>query len=250
VNDAFLTLIKAARNPKHTCHPFCHFGRGSSAFLDGDIQVEVTRVENPRLWKTYVQRAESIREHNKIGKKKCPPLKPGVGWSLRPGDDARFSTDNIELDPVLDTTTNEVFLWHGIATPWKVIEAIAEHGFDHRQCSPDGNYGGGLYFAAESCKAAQYTNRHLDHRGTVDKVHYFIYSRVCLGMYYDAKEFLPGAKTAPLYTGGGRQTYESIISNPKYKTADADGFGHREFVVYDKNLTYPEFIVKVTCPDE
>ena len=57
-----------------------------------------------------------------------------------------------------------------------------------------------------------------------------------------------GATAAPLYKGEGRQTYDSIVSNPKY--VDADKFGHREFVVYDKNLTYPEFIVKVTCPDE
>ena len=63
--------------------------------------------------------------------------------------------------------------------------------------------------------------------------------------YYDARAMMKDARTAPLYKGEGRQVYDSIISNPKY--VDPDKQGHREFVVYDRNLTYPEFIVKVTC---
>ena len=62
VNEMFITLLKSARNPNHANAHGCEWGRGGSGFLEDDFQVEAMRVENPRLWKTFRARADTIRQ--------------------------------------------------------------------------------------------------------------------------------------------------------------------------------------------
>ena len=58
-------------------------------------------------------------------------------------------------DGLLDANLNEVYLMHG-TSDWVIRDIIARTGFDERVANLRGLYGGGVYFACESCKSAQY----------------------------------------------------------------------------------------------
>lgn len=61
-------------------------------------------------------------------------------------------------DIKVDQANNELLPLHGTPT-FDVAKVIATEGFDHRVAG-HGLYGHGTYFAAQSCKAAQYATVH------------------------------------------------------------------------------------------
>ena len=117
--------------------------------------------------------------------------------------------------PCLDTDLNEFCLFHG--TLHEHVDSICEGGFDERVSKLEGLYGGGVYFAEDSCKAHQYAKR----GGCV------FLCRVVLGDVYYTKSKMAGVRRPP-------KNKDSVV---------ADYNKHREFVVYDRHQVYPVFIL-------
>merc|ERR1712070_120778 len=129
----------------------------------------------------------------------------------------------------LDAGTNEFYLLHGVRGGRAVAEVISQQGFDERisdleRCL----YGAGIYTAEQSCKAIQYAAP--DDQGK----RYAFYSRVTLGRAHSTKTALRGQRRAP-------DGYDSVVANTLLANAGAQV--HREFIVYDRNQIYPEFLV-------
>ena len=134
-------------------------------------------------------------------------------------------------------TLNEVFLYHG--TTAEVADIVAHHGFDERVAKLDGLYGAGIYFANQSCKAAQYAKD--------PGVKTLIVARVALGdpYYADSTWRSYGTLSAsrrppdrPRADKAKGLTYDSIVANESRTQI------HREFMLYDRRQAYPEYIVR------
>ena len=91
-----------------------------------------------------------------------------------------------------------------------------------------GLYGGGVYFACESCKSAQYAP-------VENGLKMLVISRVVLGDPYYATAAMQNERRPPLRGGAFAPglTFDSVVANML----------HREFIVYDHKQAYPEYIV-------
>merc|ERR1719335_599694 len=125
------------------------------------------------LWKQYRNKAQEMRERSQMFRSECPPLRPAI-------PDIDMTLPTCLQQQQFDKSLNEVLLFHG--TKSSNVGQIAEEGFDERVCSLDGMFGGGLYFAEDSCKAGQYAERctscHNPRPGSCS--HWFFLSRVLL----------------------------------------------------------------------
>lgn len=128
----------------------------------------------------------------------------------------------------LDSSLNEVFLWHG--TSATNVNAIAQDGFDERLGCLEGMLGAGIYFAEDSCKSGQYSEKSFVNQ----RSHWFFLSRVMLGRPYYTNDPIRYIRKPP-------NACESVVFSPD--AASIIGH-HREFVVYDRFQAYPEYIVE------
>jgi hypothetical protein len=128
---------------------------------------------------------------------------------------------------VLDASLNEVHLFHG--TPPDIATLISRHGFDERVANMGGLYGAGTYFAENSCKSMQYTVS-----SNSDGEYTIIYSRVLLGHVHTTSQGMQGVRRAPDRVTG--VPFDSVVASGGTQV-------HREFIVYDRAQTYPEFII-------
>ena len=128
---------------------------------------------------------------------------------------------------VLDASLNEVYLFHG-TTP-DIATLISRHGFDERVASMNGLYGAGTYFAENSCKSMQYTQS-----PNSNGEYTIIYSRVLLGHAHHTSQGMKGVRRAPDRVPG--VPFDSVVASGGTQV-------HREFIVYDRPQTYPEFII-------
>lgn len=207
------------RTAMHSC---CE-GRDGS-FAIGSVQtVRVWRVENQMLWRQYRNKASEMTARHSSRGSRCSPLMPPVSEHL------------VEVDlpkclkrESLDASLNEVFLWHG--TRQSNIDLIMQEGFDERVCSLYGMFGGGLYFAEDSCKAGQYAEKSI----ASSRSHWFFLSRVLLGRPHHTQEPMPEIRKAP-------DSFDSVVFTP---SEDSIVGHHREFVIYDRFQAYPEYIVE------
>ena len=86
----------------------------------------------------------SIQDKHKLHRISPESISPSVGKALT----------EFARDLTVDLAGNERLLLHG--TPdFDLARAIATEGFDNR-VARDGLYGKGTYFAAQTCKSAQY----------------------------------------------------------------------------------------------
>lgn len=222
----------------------------SSSFLSNIKSIAVHRIENPSLWKRYVQMKEEM-----ISRRSCPA--PVIEPPINP-------------DQVLDQRVNEVYLWHGTrrnrlelvgstrTTDEYVIpaERIEADGFDERIANR-GLYGHGIYFTSQSCKAGQYSNDSISKR---DGKHVLYYSRVLLGDCYTAKGPMNDLRRPPkrrwnvfkhmqnLFAGSGEPPllYDSVVVNEGIDGHAGPGTQvHREFVIYNGRQAYPEYEVVI-----
>eukprot|EP00947_MAST-08B_sp_MAST-8B-sp1_P006326 g6326.t1 len=123
---------------------------------------------------------------------------------------------------------NEVFLLHG--TKPDVVEKIVERGFDERVGNLNGLFGAGIYFAENSSKSNQYVAS----RPRDDRFYMFL-ARVRLGTPQHVQGTCQRRRRPDERPGtSGKKIYDSLIGNSD----------HREFIVYDRTQTYPEFLIE------
>ena len=199
-------------------------GRDSHGLKHKRFVVEkVERIQRPRMWAIYASKREFVRSRYDI--------------------DAQVSTlTDLDWMTDLDPSVNEKYLMHG--TKPNAVETISKHGFEER-ISSDGLFGHGSYFAEASSKSDEYIVP--DAQGLC----YIFLARVVLGKPFVTTQMHKGIKRPPCVKGHfdadvrcDHDRYDSILAevdSPRYPGALLKRY--REFVVYDKGLTYPEFLI-------
>ena len=134
------------------------------------VVTEAFQVNNLPLWRRYQRFVRSILDkHKQHGI--CPEkINPSVSEALT--DFAR------ELSA--DLAGNERLLLHG-TRDFELAKAIATEGFDNR-IARDGLFGKGTYFAAQTCKSAQYaTSDGMNSTASPQMVGTMVIARVAIG---------------------------------------------------------------------
>jgi hypothetical protein len=177
---------------------------------------KVSRIESPALWRVYAAKREAL--YAQLRKCRVPAT--------------AVHTDAQWMAAELDARVNEKFMWHG--TKPELLNIIEENGFDERMGSLDGMFGAGVYFAEMCSKSDQYCTPRRGH------YFYFFLSRVMLGVPFGTQSAMvqkPPLRRPPLMAGAQGRPHDSIVYTPH-------GNHYREFIVYDKAQTYPEFLVE------
>ena len=118
----------------------CGCLHGSSNF----VVTEAYQVNNLHLWRRYQRCVRSIQDKHKLHGIFPESISPSVGKALT----------EFARDLTVDLAGNERLLLHG-TRDFELARAIATEGFDNR-VARDGLFGRGTYFAAQTCKSAQY----------------------------------------------------------------------------------------------
>jgi hypothetical protein len=185
--------------------------------------VSVDRVENESLWRTYQLRRDII-------KKTCAAHRI---QTLSTAGTAQPAISKAELS----TDINEFHLFHG--TSWKNARVICEHGFDERVASLSGLYGAGTYFAVNSCKSHQYSQKQRDSSNFVVLV-----CRVVMGSPYCTSTQHNQQRRPPDNPATPGRPFDSIFA--QHGKANGGQQRHNEYVVFDRQQVYPEYIVQYT----
>ena len=165
---------------------------------------------------------------------------------------------------LLDDKVNETFLYHG--TNRFVAAIISKHGFvsldgplplplsasfvtashldlctlpqDERMGSLEGLYGAGTYFTHQSCKASQYAE-------SQHGVKILLMARVTLGdvHYVQHADQHKKLRRAPLVAGKKGLVHDSVVANEGQARTTYGKQYHREYIVYDRGQSYPEYVV-------
>eukprot|EP00760_Papus_ankaliazontas_P005917 PhM_4_TR12809/c0_g2_i1/m.21136 len=206
----------------------------------------IYRVNNTTLWRNYERkRQEILSEQNKVGSPCCSPL-------------LCEEEDGSAAPLTIDDAVNEVYLFHG--TPHDRVEHICMHGFDERLSNLAGNYGGGVYFTSDVCKAHRYTKPGFAVRTSNDLVtstlntiieqqqndgsHCVFLSRVLLGDVFTTKVKLRGIRRPPENEHRRPYMYNSIsnvVGKPNHPRTQQRQ--HKEYVIYDRHQAFPEFMI-------
>jgi len=188
----------------------------------GYVVRRVIRVEDSGMWGRYVAKRSTIRAKHGTGT--LPPFDPPV------------LTDEIAdnhpqaLQP-LEQDLNEVYLWHG--TGVRTALAIAQNDFSISLAGSSAGtmYGRGVYMAESSTKADEYSK---DEQGTwYEGIFALLLVRACLGKYF---------YTTQRDTSAQGQVSSGAFDSTLGDRAKSVGT-YREFVVYDADQIYPEFVV-------
>eukprot|EP00931_Biecheleriopsis_adriatica_P055973 TRINITY_DN33180_c0_g1_i1.p1 TRINITY_DN33180_c0_g1~~TRINITY_DN33180_c0_g1_i1.p1 ORF type:complete len:630 (+),score=113.82 TRINITY_DN33180_c0_g1_i1:115-2004(+) len=185
----------------------------------------VIRVEDSDMWGRYVEKRDAIARLR--GGEELPQLDPPVET-----DEVADRYSNT-FEP-LQNSLNEVYLWHG--TNVRAALSIAQDDFriDLAGSGAGTMYGRGAYFGENCTKADEYATD--EPGGYYDGVFAMLLCRVCLGKYYLTleRDTEAGEKIAS-------GNFDSTVGDRRKK---ADTF--REFVLYDRDAVYPEYIVLYT----
>ena len=180
----------------------------------------VTRIENPAAWRMYVAKRAALRDQLR----QSQPVPREV-----------VQTTSASWLPACEVEVNEAFLWHG--TKPAVADVILEHGFDERVGSLQGMFGAGVYFADMCSKSDQYcTPRNPATSGSDARFTMFL-SRVMLGAAHSTATAMSQTRRPPNMPSMPGRAHDSIVYRPPAGR-------YPEFIVYDKNQAYPEFLVE------
>ena len=192
------------------------------------IVEQVLRIEDSTMWKRY----EAKRLELAQGQRPVPVKHlPGSGMLKTQPTDADAEQWPGCLNTVI-TELNEAFLFHG-SNPGAAL-GIGEHGFDmDRVGSSVGTmFGAGAYFAEASSKSDEYGSQ--EPSGLFAGRYAFLLCRVLLGNIFHIKESdLPKIQAA-MASGG----YQSVLGDREIAVGT-----YREFVAFDQDQIYPEFVV-------
>lgn len=182
--------------------------------------LKLQRVEDSKLWIRYQAAKERVRR--KRGGQ-CTPLR-----RLSRGGDVKTTAIDNRIDPNL----NEFYLWHG-STP-EGVHGISEDGFKINLAGSHAGtmFGPGAYLAECCSKSDEYAH---EGEGIYKDIYGLILCRaVCGEMYYTEQA---GQFTSVIESG----QYDSVLGD-----REAARGTYREFVLFDKDLIYPEFVVLYT----
>ena len=197
------------------------------------IVTKVQRVENDLLWKKYsIQRDLMSSRSNK-------------SQEINPKIETNNEEWGMDLNH-LESRVNESYLFHG--TSKYVSEIIRFQGFDERVANLQGYFGGGVYFAQNCSKSDEYCGQ------PPQSDCLMFLSRVLLGNGYVSLQVQKGLRRPPLMKinnsdgseRNGNELYDCVIGEIKKNNLEAFLPHYREFIVYDKNQAYPEFLISYT----
>jgi len=213
--------------------------------------VSIVRLENYERWKQYCFYKHELRNKFTGRKKDLKTFHSSKHLGAKP----------VLCSKLLDPTVNEYYLFHG--TSWDVIKIIKSCGFDDRVASVNGLFGGGIYFAENSSKSNIYIPcptcggnavfSAIDCKCSRGDLKFGIFMcRVLLGdahiaNKYDSKKYREGSDPAhpvrrpPPIKEGSNILFDSVIGESKVNGGDQ--LVCREFVVYDRTVIYPEYLI-------
>mmetsp|Transcript_28734 Transcript_28734/g.82195 ORF Transcript_28734/g.82195 Transcript_28734/m.82195 type:complete len:487 (-) Transcript_28734:57-1517(-) len=188
--------------------------------------VQVQRIENCNLWKKYASGRYAIRNKRPH---KCTSASTFGGEVLTmqslPKENQKSTTPRI----------NEVYLWHGTSPAGAM--GISKDGFSLRYSGTKTGsmYGNGVYFAECSSKSDEYATDDVD--GIYRGLYCLLLCRVCLGELLHLQ--VGGEATHSLIkTAMEDQAYDSVLGDRKASVGT-----YREFVIYQEDQVYPEYLV-------
>lgn len=186
----------------------------------------IERIENELLWRKYQTTRDILHEEL-----------AAHGSSLRRlASNTRWQPD-IPSTAELNAYVNEFYLFHGTSS--KRADIIVQYGFDERVSRLDGLYGAGNYFANAACKSHQYSRSVKDSQYLV-----MLVCRVTMGSPYCTKERHPNMRRPPDNLATPGRPFDSIFAEGG--VANGGDQIHNEFVVFDRNQIYPEFVIHYT----
>eukprot|EP00927_Polykrikos_kofoidii_P027676 TRINITY_DN24269_c0_g1_i1.p1 TRINITY_DN24269_c0_g1~~TRINITY_DN24269_c0_g1_i1.p1 ORF type:complete len:924 (-),score=145.03 TRINITY_DN24269_c0_g1_i1:159-2930(-) len=195
---------------------------GDPGMPTGLVVRRVVRVEDATLWQNYVNKREQIRaaRESEVLRAATPPV---------------FTTavvgkqNNILLD--LDESVNEVYLWHGTFVRHALSIAQDDFRLDLAGTNVGTMYGKGIYLAECSSKADEYARD--EPRGYYEGTYAMLLCRACLGKMF--------------YTTRRDEEAGSKVMSGEFDSTLGDRaqsvHTYREFVLYDVDQVYPEYIV-------
>ncbi|CAE8621993.1 unnamed protein product [Polarella glacialis] len=187
----------------------------------------VIRVEDSEMWTRYAQKRSQIRERR------------AHRMPLRGLEPELFTSQVVATNPgsydSLDTGLNEVYLWHG--THVRTGLAIAQHDFnlEFAGSGAGGMLGSGIYFAESCTKADEYATD--EPGGYYEGIFGMLLCRVTMGSMHSTW----------FYTTQRRADAAEQVESGKFDSTVGDRMKFhntfREFVVYDSDQVYPEYVV-------
>jgi hypothetical protein len=183
----------------------------------------VVRVEDSKMWQRYCEKRDTIRA--------------GRDGEPLPEFDPPVSSDTVarqhghvfhELDK---EGLNEVYLWHGTSVRAALSIAQDDFNIDFAGSSRGTMYGPGVYLAESCTKADEYAKD--EPGGYYEDVFAILLCRVCMGKFYYTLE---RDETAGEKCRAGE--YDSTLGD---RLTQVGTF--REFVVYNNDQVYPEYII-------
>ena len=134
----------------------------------------------------------------------------------------------------MSTDIIEFYLFHGTSS--KSARIICEHGFDERVANLSGLYGAGSYFAINACKSWQYSNSSKDSSTLV-----MLVCRVVMGSPYCTSTSHSKERRPPDNAATPGRPFDSIFA--QHEIARGGQQQHNEYVVFNRDQVYPEYIV-------
>jgi len=185
----------------------------------------VLRIENSMLWRKY----SSLR---------CEI--PSVQSSE---DLLDISTDSeISTHLGLDWNKNEVMLFHGAPGGFgkteDVVGIITISGFDER-VSGRGLFGSGIYFASKSSKSDFYSGKYAD--SSIGDRAKMLLSRVVMGKFHKTSYSSSDLRRPPCVEGHLNPCHHERCDSVYF---DGTNKNYEEFIVYDRNQCYPEYVIE------
>eukprot|EP00933_Yihiella_yeosuensis_P077499 TRINITY_DN8800_c0_g6_i1.p1 TRINITY_DN8800_c0_g6~~TRINITY_DN8800_c0_g6_i1.p1 ORF type:complete len:583 (-),score=80.68 TRINITY_DN8800_c0_g6_i1:102-1850(-) len=187
----------------------------------------VLRVEHSDMWGRYAESRNAVVQQRAGG---CTAIGALGGQLLTTQGAKALHKDTLKSD------VNEAYLWHGTC-PRSAL-GIIEEGFKMDLAGDNGAsnmFGPGAYFAECSSKSDEYARD--DSSGIYKNLHCLLLCRVTLGEMIHMTR--GGAAThgmikAALDSG----SYDSVLGD-----REASVGTYREFVVYDEQRVYPEYVL-------
>ncbi|CAF1501761.1 unnamed protein product [Adineta steineri] len=238
INDLMNSTIAT-----HDNHYGTIYGRDPTEF----IITEIKRIQNIDLWNEYCFKKDSIirKNHNRVAQ---------AGCSIHFGDHPL-------LMPLLDSQSNEYWLFHGCSHD--VLHNLSHAGYDPRVSNLKGMFGGGFYLAENSSKSNQYipcpgcngnaiaTSMGCTCPNQRDFIFMMVLYRVILGdvhvaLQYDREKYCKGVEKGkyvrrPPIKTSTTDLYDSVMGESIRHGGNR--LQYREFVLYERGQAYPEYVI-------
>eukprot|EP00401_Gymnodinium_catenatum_P029698 CAMPEP_0117512336 /NCGR_PEP_ID=MMETSP0784-20121206/28978_1 /TAXON_ID=39447 /ORGANISM="" /LENGTH=473 /DNA_ID=CAMNT_0005308051 /DNA_START=405 /DNA_END=1823 /DNA_ORIENTATION=+ len=187
------------------------------------VLVHAQVVQNEQNWVEYMARKQRIKAE--IAAK---PLNPHAGEKLTA---VTMISQGICKLPQLDSTVQEVWLWHG--TTQGGAEGITSEDFRINLAGSGAGtlYGRGIYLAEMCSKSDEYTKEE-------GAEHYILLCRATLGRVFYNDEVKPNPNALEDCCLHGE--YHSVLGDREKIRGT-----YREIMVYDDDQVYPEYIIRL-----